>query len=416
MPRSQIDGTPAAEPNRRKLSEAFLRRLRPRPGRTFAVWDSYQRGLAVLVQPTGHKSWKCVYKFHGRPRWYHIGSAAAVGLSDARKLASRIMFAVAEGKDPLAERRAERSRGTFEELAARYVEEYAKRKNKSWKQADALVRRHLIQRWGKLQAADVSRSDVKAMMARIKAPIVANQTLAAASAIFAWAVKEEIVAVNPCTLVERNPTKSRERVLSESEIPKFWAAFDSAGLVQSTALKMILLTGQRPGEVAHMRREHVVDGWWEMPGDPVPALGWPGTKNGESHRVWLPAQAKALLAEMMSDDEATGFAFAGSRGSAIDRLDEAMRAICSKLNVERATPHDLRRTHGTMITRLGFGRDAMNRIENHKEGGIASVYDRHGYADEIERVMEAVAAHIMTLVEGGPGAANVVRIGRKKNA
>jgi integrase len=94
------------------------------------------------------------------------------------------------------------------------------------------------------------------MMARIRVPIVANQVLAAASAIFAWAIREELVTSNPCRDVDRNPTTSRERVLSDGEIPKFWTAFDSAGLVAGTALKLILLTGQRPGEVAHMRREH----------------------------------------------------------------------------------------------------------------------------------------------------------------
>ena len=264
MPRPRRDGTPAAPPNKRKLNDILLKRLKPQE-RTFVVWDTAQRGLAVMVQTTGYKSWKCVYPFHGRPRWYHIGAVDAVGLADARKLASRVMFQVAEGKDPLAERKAQRSKGTFEELATQYVEQYAKRKNRSWQQADALVRRHLIPRWGKLKAADVSRSDVKAMMTRIDAPIVANQTLAAASAIFAWAIREEIVKTNPCHLVERNATKSRERVLSESEIPKFWTAFDSAGLIESSALKLILLTGQRPGEVTHMRHEHIVDGWWELP-------------------------------------------------------------------------------------------------------------------------------------------------------
>ncbi len=79
------------------------------------VWDSHQRGLAVVVQPTGHKAWKCVYPFHGRPRWYHIGNAAAIDLADARKLASRVMFKVAEGNDPAAERKAERGKGTFED-------------------------------------------------------------------------------------------------------------------------------------------------------------------------------------------------------------------------------------------------------------------------------------------------------------
>jgi hypothetical protein len=77
-----------------------------------------------------------------------------------------------------------------------------------------------------------------------------------------------------------------------------------------------------------------------------------------------------------------------------------MRRICQQLDVERATPHDLRRTHGSTITALGFGRDAMNRIQNHREGGIASVYDRHGYQEENKRIMEAVASKIMKLVQG----------------
>jgi hypothetical protein len=53
---------------------------------------------------------------------------------------------------------------------------------------------------------------MKAMMAAIEAPIVANQTLAAVSAIFSWATKEELAAGNPCKLVARNATRSRERV------------------------------------------------------------------------------------------------------------------------------------------------------------------------------------------------------------
>src|SRR5262245_10654738 len=384
---------------KRRLTELSVRKLKPRTT-PYLIWDTHQRGLAIRVQPTGARAWKAIYSYHGRPRWLHLGDVGAIGLADARTLAAEAMLAVARGKDPAAEKRAERGAGTFAELAERYVEHYAKRRNKSWAQADKLIRRHALPRWGKLQAARISRAEVRAMMSRIEAPVLANQVLAAASAIFSWAVKQEVVGTNPCRGVDRNATRSRERVLSESELPRFWSAFDDAGLVVGTALKMVLLTGQRPGgEVSRMRREHIVDGWWEMPGEPVPALGWPGTKNGASHRVWLPKAAQVLLAEL--DGAATGgFVFAGTRGRPASDLDAAMRAICAKLGVERATPHDLRRTHGSTITALGFGRDAMNRVQNHREGGIASVYDRHGYAEETKRVMEAVAAKIMSLVEG----------------
>ena len=66
------------------------------------------------------------------------------------------------------------------------------------------------------------------MMIRIDAPIVANQVLASASAIFSWAVKQEIIVVNPCKLVDRNPTKDRERVLSDAEVALLWPRLDPA--------------------------------------------------------------------------------------------------------------------------------------------------------------------------------------------
>ena len=143
---------------------------------------------------------------------------------------------------------------------------------------------------------------------------------------------------------------------------------------------------------------------------PVPEV-WPGTKNGENHRVWLPVPVPKLLTEIAGDNRpAVGFVFAGFRGRSVHGLDRAMRQICSIIKVEKATPHDLRRTHGTTIAGLGFGRDAMNWIQNHREGGIASVYDRHQYADENKHVMEAVGQRIMALVEGREGTGNVVSL------
>jgi integrase len=398
-----------------RFSEFSVRTAKPQKS-AYAMWDTKQSGLALRVQPSGGKSWYCVYSFHGRPRWLRIGDANAIGLSDARTLAAETMLAVARGKDPAAEKRAERGAGTFADLADRYVELHAKKHNKSWKQAEALVRRNALPRWGKLKASTITRGDVKAMMASIEAPIAANQTLAAVSAIFTWALKEEILPANPCKLVARNATKSRERVLSDSELPGVWKAFDDAGLVVGAALKLILLTGQRPGEVAHMRHEHIRDGWWEMPGDPMDNLGWPGTKNGATHRVWIPKPALALI-EALADDDGSprnGFVLPAPSGGATGGLDDAMRGVCRKLSIERATPHDLWRTHGTTIAALGFGRDAMNRVQNHKEGGIGSVYDRHGYADENKRVMEAVAQHLLRLAEN-PTANNVIPISASSN-
>src|ERR1700683_2747935 len=102
MPRPRRDGTPAAPPDRRKFSELLLRKLKPR-GRAYATWDTHQRGLCIVVQRSGHKSWRCVYSRGGRARWYYIGAVDAIGLADARKLASRVMFKVAEGQDTVTD-------------------------------------------------------------------------------------------------------------------------------------------------------------------------------------------------------------------------------------------------------------------------------------------------------------------------
>ena len=213
------------------------------------IWDLKQPGLALSVRTTGKKSWKVIYRFHGRPRWLHLGDVRSIGLADARRLAAKVMLDVIEGKDPVAERKVERASGTFADIAGQYVELWAKKHNKSWRQAETLVARHLMPRWGRLKASAISRADVRAMMVRIETPIVANQTLAAASAIFTWAVRQEIVSLNPCHGVDRNPTSERERVLSDAEVASLWPRLDPA-------LKLILLTGQRPGEVAALRRAY----------------------------------------------------------------------------------------------------------------------------------------------------------------
>ena len=179
MARPRQDGTPAREVNRRKLTDLFVS-SRKAQERAELIWDVKQPGLALSVRPTGKKAWKVIYRHHGRPRWLHLGDVRKIGLADARRLAAKIMLDVIEGKDPAAERRAERLTGTFADLAAQYVELHAMKHNKSWKQADALVRRHLLPRWGKLKASAITRADVRAVMVRIEAPIVANQMLAAA--------------------------------------------------------------------------------------------------------------------------------------------------------------------------------------------------------------------------------------------
>jgi integrase len=378
--------------DKRTLNDMFVRRIKP-GDKLFNVYDAKAPGLVLRVYPSGRKTFAFVYNVRGRTRWFTIGSA--IPLSDARRMATKLRTEVlVDRRDPASERKQDREAGTFAQLASRYVEEKAKPKNKSWKQAEALVKKHLLPRWGRQVAKMITRADVRAAIGAIESPSVANQVLAAASAIFRFGVKMEVVPSNPCTGIESNKAPSRERVLGDSELAQFWPHL-------TPPLRVLLLTGQRPGEVRNMRREHIKDNWWELPGPEIPALKWPGTKNKRNHRIWLPRAAREIIGEGDS-----GHVF-----SRADELDAVMRDICKKLGVtEKVTPHDLRRTHGSTITKLGFGRGAMNRIQNHKEGGIADVYDRHEYVAENQKIMEVVAEYILELAEGRRGTSKVVAL------
>jgi integrase len=381
--------------NKRKLTQIYVERIRPQP-KSFCAWDSEQKGLCLQVRPNGYRAYKVVYPFQGRTRWFHLAAVNEISLGQARKLAQEVMYRKAQGHDPQGDKRAQRKSLNFRDLVETYFRQYAEKANRSWPQSRKLVDRYLLPRWGRLVPSSITRAHVKAVMRELTAPVLANQTLAAASAIFSWAIREEVAGVtaNPCLKVKRNAVSSRERILSDSELPLFWTAFGQAGEA-GKALKLILLTGQRPGEVSAMKREHIRDGWWEMPGEPD-GNGWPGTKNGRTHRVWLPQPV--TLPQW-------------GNAPSVAQLSKTMRAVCAQLGIsEKVTPHDLRRTHGSMICKLGFGREAMNRIQNHREGGIADVYDRHNYADENKRVMEAVAGEIVRLAEGRPVADKVVAL------
>jgi hypothetical protein len=110
-----------------------------------------------------------------------------------------------------------------------------------------------------------------------------------------------------------------------------------------------------------------------------------------------------IIAELNDGD--TGFVF----GQVWD-LTAVMRTVCVQLTVPRATPHDLRRTFGTLVTSLGFTRAQMDRLLNHRDKGVGSIYDRYSYSVEGQKIMVVVAARLIALAEGVDPASNVVAL------
>jgi integrase len=376
---------------KRVLRELDLRRRKP--GKARSIWDARQPGLVLRVRASGHAALAFVFNHRGRTRWLTFGSGLL--LADVRVVAARLRLAVVEGRDPAAERKEDREADTFGALYDRYLD-YAKnkKKNRAWQQSDYLVRRHLLPRWGRKIAREITTAEAQAAIDAIASPSVANQTRAAASVVFTFGVKKKVLAFNPVRDVERNKMKSRERVLSDSEVAAFWPCL-------SPALRVLLLTGQRPGEIINMNRAHIRDGWWEMPGAPDAKLGWRGTKNGRDHRVWLVAASR----EIIGDEDESGNVFPRR-----PELDAQMREICRRLGVgEKVTPHDLRRSWTTRAAELGVTRLVVDRVLNHVDHSVTGgVYDRYAYSREIMVAMERVAEHLVTLAEGRPAGDEVV--------
>ena len=365
------------------------------------IWDEALQGFAVRVQPNGGKTWIYVYSVKGRPRWVTIGKVGVLDATEARKRAMLMAVARVDGRDPAGERQAARKAETFGRLVERYIMEHASRHNRSWRQCEALLRKHALPRWEHRPARSIARRDVREMLGAISSPSVAAAVHVNLGACFRWAVEQEICEINPARGIRRPRGPSRERILDDAELPAFWNAFERRGL---GVFKVLLLTGQRPGECANMRHEQIQGVWWNMPGLPIAELGWPGVKNSKSHRVYLVPEVLALIGpfDQRSGDK-SGFVFKRRSG-----LDALMREICTELGAERLTPHDLRRTFASTVTRLGFSRDAMDRVLNHRKGSVSATYDRYRYEKEDRQIMEAVAREILRLVRGEAAPDNVV--------
>src|SRR5262249_22252519 len=119
------------------------------------IADGGCRGLYLIVQPSGLKSWACRYRVNGtrKSTKLTIGGFPAVSLAEARQLATAALVEVEHGNDPAAAKREakkDHSTDTVEKLAALFIEQHAKRKTRrsSWIAVEATFRREILPAWG----------------------------------------------------------------------------------------------------------------------------------------------------------------------------------------------------------------------------------------------------------------------------
>ncbi len=242
-------------------------------------------------------------------------------------------------------------------------------------------------------------------------PTMANRVKALAGRVFWFALDKGYLpegALNPVKSISGLPggkEESRDRVLGEGEIRKLWAALQAHPEPTASAFRLMLLTGQRPGEVLKMRWDQMatLEGFrvWTVPATVA--------KNAKIHSIPLPSKTSSIL-EALSEAKASKWVFPSPKG------DGPIRWIASARNKLAAgtgfdfRAHDLRRTAATHWARIGVREELVARLLNHKiHGETSEVYNRWRYLPEMENALERWVYEVDRIVN--KKTATVARIG-----
>jgi integrase len=373
-----------------------------KPGATRReIPDGGCRGLYLVVQPTGRRSWAVRYRFAGKPR--KLTLAGFPPLAAARKAAADALLAVTQGKDPAATElgakaaAAKRELDTVDRLAAQYIEQYAKRhtRENSWRQTAAVFRNIILPAWSGRSVHDIARRDVIELLESVAAdrPIMANRVKAALSRFFRWLADRDVIAASPCIgIAQPSKEQPRERVLTDAELRRLWLACDAIGDPAGACIKLLILTGQRRGEIGGLR--------WSEIGDDALALPAERMKGKQAHILPLSAQAAAIVASM---PRVGAYVFGRSPIGHFDRIKRALDAHMG------ATPkwvtHDIRRSTASGLAKLGVPVPTIEKILAHRSGtfrGIVGTYQRHSFLPEMAAALQKWADHIDAVASGEP--------------
>ena len=417
------------------MAKAFttkgIEALKPDSAKRIEVSDASCRGLFIVVQPSGAKSWALRYRFGGKPAKLTLGRWPAMGLADARAAAGAALERIDHGDDPAADKRvakvkdaatADPDRDTIREVIKLFMKRHASR-NRSADDVLAMFNREVMTPWGDRAIQSITKRDALAILDAIVdrgSPVTANRLRAHLNTLFNWAKGRDLIKDNPLDGIKPPaPEKPRDRVLTDEEVRLLWGATGAMAYPFGPLIRLLLLTGARLREIAHMPRSEInVDGTiWTLPADRA--------KNGDEHIVPIAPEARTiieglpkvgsgrLLFTTTGETPVSGF----TRAKGI--LERLMTEAANKDRAEGADPvvipqftlHDLRRTAATGMSGLRFPPHVVEAVLNHRSGtrrGIASVYNRHDHFEEKREALTAWARRVTELVEDRPP--NVVHL------
>lgn len=428
-----------------KLTNDLLKNAAAEKGKRLELRDDQEPGLIFRVTDKGARTWSIRYRnAAGEQRRKQIGPYPSVSLAKAREEARKIKGTVAGGSDVVAvERltRAEEKRkrlSTLGGLADAYFDDAAlgtHRANAKPKREGTIAEEKRI--YEKLVKPEFGAEPLTSISHAAIQAFVTKQTKKAKSngrhcrniirQMMSYAVRLGLIEVNPAHDIAVVMPAAKETVVVDEDLRAFWNACAQPQEVEDlalsrnmgVALRMAAVTLQRGGEVIGMAWSEIDRNarTWLIPAERM--------KGGKAHLVPLSDLAMRLLEEAPEGKVKSAYVFPSPRSKddiPMDRraFSRAMNRIMKALELDGATPHDLRRTGATNLTseRVGIPRFIVSQVLAHSSdtGGAAAVtgkhYDLNDYLPEKRRALDAWATLLEQIVSGKARPDNVVNMAR----
>lgn len=406
------------------LTDRFIKSIEPPATGKRIVWDDHRdspKGFGLRVLASGTKAFVLRYRAKtGNERIQTIGEYPNPwSLTAARIEAGRIRALVDAGADPLQQRREDRAELTVAEL----VERFSKARLADLASGDEIRRyleRDLLPVMGRRKVKSIKRKDIIAVVeAKMgEAPRAAALLLNYSKMLFGYAEDRELIEVSPVAGIKPGrisktlKTVDRGRVLDNDEIRALWLNADTCGIHRLTAiaLKLILVTGQRPGEVAGMRWDEIDQGAavWNIPAS--------RRKTQTAHSIHLTQTALDLLEQARAEVarladrrgwEPSPYVFEQRPGKPATTagLSKALYRYAEALQIKDHPdwghwhPHDLRRTCRTRLSEIGISQEIAEKVIGHKQEGVIAVYNQHRYALEIRAALESWERRLLAIID-----------------
>jgi integrase len=371
------------------LTDAALRSLRPDTRQTF--FDTATPGFAVRATPRGSRTFVIVYGPEKARKWEKIGTYPLLTLSRAREEARNRLSLIQLGL------RTDKPTLGFTEAYEQFLASYkAKNRPKTVYEMERIVKRHLMPKLRRKMVAEITTAELNEIIDKLlSTPAECAAAFTAARTIFRWLSRRRSIARSP---LENVPvpvkTQPRARVLTDDELGVVWHACHTLGNINpelATIVKLLMLTGQRKGQIAKLRGE-----WIDREGKIVI---WPAEhmKGNRQHTLPLAPTVMGILASLPK----TGFLFrARGRSTPFNGFSTCKAVFDERAKIAPWTLHDLRRTFSTGIARLGVAPHIKEMLLAHStaKDPVEAIYDLHTYEGEMREALEKWETHLRALI------------------